>query len=491
MPKITITYIGGGSKAWAHKYFADLLTQSQLEGELRLYDTDLPAARRNRKYFGKLVKANPDKIKSKWSCTVHGDIGTALPGSDFVIISILPYQLRNMYVDVHYPQRYGIWQPVGDSAGAGGYSRALRTIPSYIFFAKKIREHCPGAWVINYTNPMSLCMNTLYREFPEIKAFGCCHEVFGTQNLICRVAGMYLSLPDEGRRAFLRSDLRAVKAALKAMGKDFNDIKSFGRFGRHEISTNVQGVNHFTWIDKAGYGDLDLMPVCAAYARMVEENAAACLKGANPIKKRLRNTHHVKYALFEQCGALAAAGDRHLSEFVPEMFLTGRHVLKYGFELTPVWGRMLVNRLLTLRTALAATPFYNPKIKGSGEEGVKQIAAICGLGDIVTNVNLPNRGQLKNVVRGAAVETNAAFSRGSVTALDAGEMPPAAAALVNIHAQNQKDFTRAYFEKDKPALEAAFCRDPQVARIGAEKGKKLFAEMLRKNRKCLEGFLAP
>jgi len=489
MKKITITYIGGGSKAWAHKYFADLLTQSKLEGELRLYDIDLPAAQRNQKFFDKLVKTNADKIQSQWACTVHESIDTALPGADFVIISILPYQMKNMYVDVHYPRKYGIWQPVGDSAGAGGYSRALRTIPAYIFFAQKIREHCPQAWVINYTNPMSICINTLYNEFPEIKAFGCCHEVFGTQNLICRIAGMYLSLSEEGKQAFLRSDLQAVKAELAAQGKNYNEIKSFKSFSRQEIKTNVQGVNHFTWVNEASHGGLDLMPVCAAYAKMFEENAVAYLKGVNPIKKRLRNEHHVKYTLFEKYGALGAAGDRHLCEFVPELFLTDRHVLRYGFELTPVWGRMIANRLLVLMTYLAGTPFYNPKISGSGEEGVKQISAICGLGDFVTNVNLPNKGQLHNVVQGTAVETNAAFSLDSVVALDSGEMPPAAAEIVNIHAQNQKDYVDAFFKKDKSTLEDVFCRDPQVVRIGLEKGKKLFAEMIRKNKNCLEGFL--
>ena len=489
MTPITITYIGGGSKAWAHKYFADLLTQSKLEGELRLYDIDIPAAQRNKRFFDKLVKTNPDKIKSQWRCEVFEDIDSALAGADFVIISILPYLMKNMYVDVHYPQRYGIWQSVGDSAGAGGYSRALRTIPSYIFFAQKIRENCPNAWVINYTNPMSMCMNTLYREFPEIKAFGCCHEVFGTQNLICRIAGMYLALSEEGRRAFMASNLKAVKAELEAQGRDFNDFKSFKTFSRQTMQTNVQGVNHFTWINKAEHDGLDLMPICAAYARMFEENAIAYLKGVNPIKKRLRNVHHVKYTLFEKYGALAAAGDRHLAEFVPDLFLADRHVLQYGFELTPVWGRMLVNRLLMLVTALAATPLYSPKIKGSGEEGIRQISAICGLGDFVTNVNLPNKGQLSNVVQGTAVETNAAFSLDSVVAIDAGEMPPGAAELVNIHARNQKDFVEAYFNQDKGMLEEVFCRDPQVARIGAEKGKQLFAEMRRKNRKCLEEFI--
>jgi len=502
MKNITITYIGGGSKAWAHDYFSNLLTQEKLEGELRLYDIDVPAAQRNEKYFEALVKNSPEKIKSNWRCTVVSDIDEALAGADFVIISILPYKMKNMYVDVHYPEKYGIWQSVGDSAGAGGYSRALRTIPSYIFFAKKIRENCPQAWVINYTNPMSICMNTLYRGFPEIKAFGCCHEVFGTQSLLCRVAGMYLTLSEEGRKAFMASDLEAVKAELEGMGKDFNDYKSMGKFGRRDIDTNVQGVNHFTWINKAAYegeaideakateGGLDLMPIYAAYIKMFRENnLKRCGKGVLAIQKRFRNVHNVKFTLFEKYGVTGAAGDRHLAEFVPEMFLTNRHVLKYGFELTPVWARMLANRVLVAMTYLAGTPFYNPKIKGSGEEGIRQISAICGLGDIVTNVNLPNKGQLRNGVPAAAVETNAAFSLDSVVALDAGEMTPEVAALVNLHAQNQVDFVEAYFARDADALEAVFCRDPQVARIGPEKGKKLFAEMRAKNRECLEDFL--
>ena len=58
MKKITITYIGGGSKDWAHKYFADLLTGDKLFGDLRLYDIDRKAAERNRKYFNKLKKVS-------------------------------------------------------------------------------------------------------------------------------------------------------------------------------------------------------------------------------------------------------------------------------------------------------------------------------------------------------------------------------------------------------------------------------------------------
>lgn len=79
-----------------------------------------------------------------------------------------------MESDVHYPEKYGIYQSVGDTVGPGGIVRALHTIPLYVKFAEAIKAYAPNAWVINYTNPMTLCTRTLYEVFPEIKAIGCC-----------------------------------------------------------------------------------------------------------------------------------------------------------------------------------------------------------------------------------------------------------------------------------------------------------------------------
>ena len=103
--------------------------------------------------------------------------------------------------------------------------------------ALAIKEYCPEAWVINYTNPMTVCTRTLYATFPEIKAFGCCHEVFGTQKLLVRA---------------------------------LQDICGMPYMPREEIKVNVLGVNHFTWFDKAQFRDIDLFKVyekfCDKYA---------------------------------------------------------------------------------------------------------------------------------------------------------------------------------------------------------------------------------
>ena len=137
---------------------------------------------------------------------------------EFVIISILPGTFDHMASDVHLPEKYGIYQSVGDTAGPGGLVRALRTIPMFVEIAEAIKEYCPETLVINYTNPMTLCVKTLYRVFPQIKAFGCCHEVFGTQKIL---RNMYQLATGE------------------------NDVE------RDEVIVNVQGINHFTWFDRA------------------------------------------------------------------------------------------------------------------------------------------------------------------------------------------------------------------------------------------------
>ena len=179
---LKIAYIGGGSRGWAWTLMTDLAQEDQISGEVRLYDLDQKAAEVNKKIGNHLMSR--EDAKGDWKFEVYPTLESALTGCDFVIISILPGTFDEMESDVHLPERVGCYQSVGDTAGPGGIVRALRTIPMYVEIAQAIRSFCPDAWVINYTNPMSLCVKTLYYVFPQIKAFGCCHEVFGTQKML-------------------------------------------------------------------------------------------------------------------------------------------------------------------------------------------------------------------------------------------------------------------------------------------------------------------
>ena len=196
--ELTVAYIGGGSRGWAWGFMMDLAMDESMCGTVRLYDIDRDAAKRNEIIGGK-ISAHPDAV-SRWQYEISDSLKDALTGADFVVISILPGTFEEMRSDVHLPERVGVWQPVGDTVGAGGFMRAMRTIPMYVEIGEAIKAYAPEAWVINYTNPMSLCVRTLYHVFPQVKAFGCCHEVFGTQKLLCAMLDRECGIPDVTRQ---------------------------------------------------------------------------------------------------------------------------------------------------------------------------------------------------------------------------------------------------------------------------------------------------
>ncbi len=440
---LTITYIGGGSRGWAWNLMSDLALEPALSGRVKLYDIETEAALANEK-IGNMVSARPDAV-GKWKYETSPSLETALEGADFVVISILPGSFEEMASDVHAPEEYGIYQSVGDTAGPGGLLRALRTIPMFETIARAIRETCPAAWVINYTNPMALCVRTLYEVFPGIKAFGCCHEVFGTQKLLAMVA---------------REELGAQDAARK------------------DIEVNVLGINHFTWLDRASYRGTDLFPAYAAFADRHFAEGYEGAEGGSWLNSWFASAERVKFDLFRRFGLIAAAGDRHLAEFMPPWYLKNpATVASWKFSLTPVSWRIENARKLrekSARLASGAEPFV---LASSGEEGVGQIKALLGLGSILTNVNLPNHGQIEGLPAKAVVETNAVFSGDSVRPVLAGFLPSSIHGHVARHVANHETILAAALARDASAAFPAFLNDPLMTATPAE-AEKLYAKMI-------------
>ncbi|MBR1685225.1 MAG: alpha-glucosidase/alpha-galactosidase [Clostridia bacterium] len=454
---LQIAYIGGGSRGWAWGFMADLAMDPDMCGVVRLYDIDRSAAERN-EIIGNRMSALPEAA-SRWQYTVVDSLKEALTGADFVVISILPGTFQEMQSDVHLPERLGIYQPVGDTVGAGGFMRAMRTIPMYVPIAEGIRDFCPDAWVINYTNPMSLCVRTLYEVFPGIKAFGCCHEVFGTQKLLC---------------AMLDSEL-GIKGVK-----------------RQDLYTQVTGINHFTWLTKASYKDIDLMPVYARFADKYYETGFDEGNDNNWLNAFFLCKHRVKFDLFRRYGAIAAAGDRHLAEFTAPWYTrTPEEVAQWKFGLTPVsWRLEDLDRRMKRSDALISGE-EEVTLRPSGEEGHLLLKAVLGLGDLVSNVNIPNRGQVPNLPLGAVVETNAFFGLDRIEPVYAGPMPSNVLPLVARHIYNQENTLKTALTCDRKLGLSTFLNDPQLASVSFDDGKKLFDDMLENQRTYLpEGWFA-
>ena len=119
---VKITYIGGGSRGWAWNLMSDLAVEDQMSGTVTLYDIDIEAARNNVIIGERLQEAGGEKNFCYHAC---GNLREALQGADFVVISILPGTFEEMEYDVHYPEKYGIYQSVGDTAGPGNEHRKI------------------------------------------------------------------------------------------------------------------------------------------------------------------------------------------------------------------------------------------------------------------------------------------------------------------------------------------------------------------------------
>lgn len=440
---INIAYIGGGSKGWAWALMSDLALEEQLGGTVKLYDIDQQAAQQNEKIGNRLLD-RPEAV-GKWTYQAVNTLEEALHDAHFVIISILPGTFKEMASDVHVPEEYGIYQAVGDTVGPGGIVRALRTIPMYVHIAEQIKAHAPQAWVINYTNPMSLCVRTMYEVFPQIKAFGCCHEVFGTQSLLADMV---------------------------------NELDGFSGVTRQDIKTNVLGINHFTWVDHATYEGLDLLPLYEQFAERYYETGFEKVAGRWQ-ESTYHFAHRVKFDLFQKFGLIAAAGDRHLAEFMPlSWYLRDRETIAHWkFHITPVADRMRDQQQKIEQGDKLASGELDVELKRSGEEGVLMMKALLGMGDFITNVNLPNVGQMTGLPLGAVVETNAVLTGDSIKPVVAGKLPLPIENIVNRHILNQETTLQAVLNEDKELAFQAFVNDPLVT-LAPQQARQLFEQML-------------
>lgn len=442
---LKIGYIGGGSRAWAHYLMRDLALTPEFSGEVRLFDIDHEAASFNAK-FGNWLQSHPQN-QASWKYRAVRSLKDAMSGADFIFLSIQPGPLHWMKQDLELPMKFGIYQPVGDTVGPGGLVRGLRSARIYKGFAAAVAEYAPKAWVLNFTNPMTICTKTLHAVFPEIKGYGCCHEVFGTQALL--------------------GNLLAEKKKIPAPA-------------REEIDVNVLGINHFTWFDKAQCRGVDLLQLAREKLDSAETRK---LYTEKEIMKQcptvFASKRRVTYELLRRFDILPAAGDRHLAEFVPWFLTDEKSCFRWGFRLTPYSYRInMWNSApkLARRRIEGREPY---ELQKSNEEYINQMAALVGLKKFRTNVNLPNSGQMEGIPAGAVVETNAWFSKDKVEPVKGGRLPLVVNSLVYPHVANQESIVQAALTSDKDLAFRAFANDPLVQRLPLDRAWDLFNRMLK------------
>ena len=440
MKSVRICIIGGGSRLWAIQFIKDLALQNKIGADVALYDIDIEAALRNKAVADRIFAINGKS--DVLSASVASTIDAGLKGADFVVIAIEPGVIGIRKYDLELPEKYGIHQSVGDTTGPGGIMRARRAIPLFLDFARKIESCCPDAWVINYTNPLTLCTAALYKAFPGIKAIGCCHEVFHLETFIAGKVAQRLGIATPDRR---------------------------------EIEVDVTGLNHFTFITSALYKGEDQIP----YLKTLAACDDAFPDLTETAKKRVKegkwfdSDHLVALRFLKDFGTLGAAGDRHLAEFVPFFLNSDQSAWRYGFVRTPYSYREEEDRRKKAK-------IYSDEeliARSSDEEGVDILLSLAGERTLKTNVNIPNSGQVGYIGNGHIVESNGYITENSIVPLVSTPPSVSIQTMIQRVEKEQDMILSAVCEGDTELLFEAFVSDPLV-NISIDDAHKLFSEML-------------
>ena len=353
----------------------------------------------------------------------------ALDGADFVVVTISTGGFTSMSVDLDVPARYGIRQSVGDTVGPGGINRSLRNIPVLTGIAQDMEQCCPGAWLLNVTNPLSCLTRAVTRE-TAIKAVGLCHEL-----------GNY-----------------CLDVAV-AFGQRWEAVRP-----------TVTGVNHFPVVTALDVGGADGL---ALLADLVDEvGGLASLhpvpgrEPAEPFSKLdFARRHVLSLTLLDRFGALPAAGDRHLAEFLPSILTEeSGWGAAWGFDPTPMSTREEHQRGFIADVDATLSGDRELPTWASGELVAPVIDSLITGTRRELPLNLPNAGQCPDLPAAAVVESMCVVDGDGMRGRDQARAPVPLAEIVRRHVATQELTVEAALRGDRRLVRSALALDPLAGR---------------------------
>ncbi|MBQ0999189.1 6-phospho-beta-glucosidase [Streptomyces sp. RK62] len=178
-----LTVVGGGST----------YTPELIDGFARLRDT-LPIeelvltdpATDRLELVGGLARRIFARQAHDGRITTTTDLDAAVDGADAVLLQLRVGGQAARRQDETWPLECGC---VGqETTGAGGLAKALRTVPVVLDIAERVRRANPGAWIIDFTNPVGIVTRALLQE--GHRAVGLCNVAIGLQRKFAALLGV-------------------------------------------------------------------------------------------------------------------------------------------------------------------------------------------------------------------------------------------------------------------------------------------------------------
>jgi alpha-galactosidase/6-phospho-beta-glucosidase family protein len=455
-PRVVV--VGGGSYHWAPSILMDFAnTRALTDTDVVLHDLDHDRATRmaalgteiaRRREIALTVRAEPDRRK-------------ALADADFVVTSFSVGGFDSMRHDLEIPERYGIVQPIGDSVGPGGVSRALRSVPVLLDIARDVEDVAPQALLLNVTNPLTALCRAVTRE-TGCRTVGLCNEWVST--------------------TFVLSLLFDC--------------------GMHEIDATLAGVNHFPLaLDLTVTGE-DAFAMLRALLddpdraareglwmdppeQMVWEKA-----GGQWTKADVLAHNRVRMELFRRFGMLVCSGDHHSTEFVPGFVHAdnGRgsgwnvHVYRLAKHMADAEADVARYDALVAAADVPAIP--------SGELVAPLVEAVVTGKARSLPVNLPNAGNVTNLPDSAVVEIMGVVDATGVRGRDHATVPGVMGEWLRRVQTSQELTVEAALTGDRTLALEAMLTDPMCSALAFDDVVTMTDELLTATAPWLPQFAA-
>lgn len=429
MPRIT--FMGAGSTIFAKSVLGDcILTPEIKDLEISLHDID-PVRLEDSKMMLENLAANAGR---KIRIDASLDRKKALKGAKYVVnaIQVGGYDPCTI-TDFEIPKKYGLRQTIADTLGIGGIFRALRTIPVLEEFAGDMKEACPEALFINYSNPMAMLTGYL-QTYTDIQTVGLCHSV-----QVC--------IP----QLFKALDMEALIS---------------------EAKWDIAGINHQAWLLKVedGKGN-DLYPE-------IKRRAAEFLSGNAAYDA---DWDRVRYELMLRFGYYITESSEHNAEYTP-WFIKEKYpelIEQYKIPLDE-YPRRCVKQIEDWKK-MRGELVNNEMLEHEKSREFASYIINAMENDVPYRIhgNVMNNGLIPNLPPNACVEVPCLVDRAGIHPCYVGNLPEQCAAINRTNVNVQLLTLRAAKTRRKEDLYMAAMMDPHTAaELSMDEIRRMCNEML-------------
>ena len=403
---IKIAFIGAGSVVFTKNLLTDVFKFPELRGTtVALHDIDPERL----ETAGMMARWTSGQLGAGATVEEHLDRRAALDEADFVVNMVQIGMHKATLLDFEIPRRYGLKQTIADSMGIGGIFRGLRTIPFMLDLAREMEELCPGAILLNYTNPMSMLTWAVYKAHPSVPVVGLCHNVPYT----IREIASYIGVPHE------------------------------------EMAYDGAGINHIVWLTRLECGGEDVYP--RLLAAMEDPEIYAKDK--------------VRFELMRRFGYFVTESSEHNAEYTPYFLRDDELVKRYDVPVDEYIRRSeanLVEYAKSREKLLAGEAF---PLERSVEYGSLIVHSVVTGEARMVYASIENTNLVENLARGCCVEVAVAVDGTGLRPYHYGELPPQLAAHCAPHAAVQDLTVRAALEGNRDHVYHAAMLDRHAASV--------------------------